>query len=181
MGLSHDFPFSVAHPLSIVLIAWALLAVKVSSRRDRSAVHRFETPDVSKYGSMKARAATACTVKNHKILRNLLRSGTNSGHFLGHYVVYPCVFIHIPGGSFIFEIFLGQRRVRSDFLSIQGSPQLARVVAFRARHDGCLTLSARTSGVQYTDTTSLRQVQSRVLCNVESKRCRRGKEVDGCL
>ena len=33
------------------------------------------------------------------------RPGTKARPIIGHFVVRPCVFMHIPGGSFIFNIF----------------------------------------------------------------------------
>jgi hypothetical protein len=48
----------------------------------------------------------------------------------GHCVIRPFVFIHIPGGSFIFNISLGERAVPDLDQRIGEPPQLTQVGIF---------------------------------------------------
>ena len=67
--------------------------------------------------------------------RNLCILGQKARSILGHYVTHHFVFIHIPGGSFIFNIFMDQRPVSDLEKHIRAPPQLAQAGIFHPLHE----------------------------------------------
>jgi hypothetical protein len=96
-------------------------------------------------------------------LQNPCQFDVNVRHFVGHFVMPPFVFIHIPGSTFIFNIFWRWWCPMSDFLFVLGvaeSPQRADVGAFPARHGQCLSSPGTDFAIEYTHTSRLCQEQS---------------------
>src|SRR5579862_4364043 len=61
-------------------------------------------------------------------LQKALQPGTNVRCSLGHYVVSPCIFIHIAGSTFIFNIFWGGVIPSFGCFSVEDSQEGGRVV-----------------------------------------------------